>query len=315
MTSLITNSSAMNALSTLRNVNKNLATTQDRISSGLQVRSAKDNAAYFQISKTMEGDSSTYASINEGLTLTKNSTATARLGAETIQELGKQFLDKVSFAQGAKGGLDEIENDLAEIVKQMETTLSQSTFNGDDMLAAGATAEPAGAVDAATGVLTRTAASTASATEPTVGADRTVVTGITRAGGTYATTDITVGTHDMLKLVTDFKALSTGFAANAKDGTNGSAFLAGAITSTEGVLSDVTTIATSLGQSEKSIENQQEFLNKLVDNIDTGVGAMIDANMEEEAARLQALQTQQQLATQALSIANQGPSSIMSLFR
>lgn len=42
---------------------------------------------------------------------------------------------------------------------------------------------------------------------------------------------------------------------------------------------------------------------------------MVDANMEEEAARLQALQTQQQLATQALSIANSGPSNIMALFR
>lgn len=315
MTSLITNSSAMNALQTLKTVNKNLQTTQGRISSGLNITSSKDSAAYFQISETMKGDSAAYASINEGLTLTKNSTATARLGAETIQDLATQFLEKVSFAQGAKGGFDEIENDLEEIVKQMETTLSQSTFNGDDMLAAGATAATAGAVDAATGVLTRTAASTAAATEPTVGADRTVVTGISRAGGTYATTDITVGTHDMLKLVTDFKSLSTGFSAAAKDGATGSAFLAGALASTEGVLKDVTSVATSLGQAEKSIENQQDFLGKLVDNIDTGVGAMIDADMEEEAARLQALQTQQQLATQALSIANQGPSNIMSLFR
>jgi flagellin len=76
-----------------------------------------------------------------------------------------------------------------------------------------------------------------------------------------------------------------------------------------------TTAATQLGLSEKTIDEQQKFLTKLTDNIDTGVGSMIDANMEEEAARLQALQTQQQLATQALSIANQAPSSIMSLFR
>jgi len=53
----------------------------------------------------------------------------------------------------------------------------------------------------------------------------------------------------------------------------------------------------------------------VVDNIDAGVGSMIDANMEEEAARLQALQVQQQLATQSLSIANQAPQNILSLFR
>ena len=73
--------------------------------------------------------------------------------------------------------------------------------------------------------------------------------------------------------------------------------------------------ATSLGQSEKSIERQQEFLNKLTDNLDSGVGSMIDANMEEEAARLQALQVQQQLATQSLTMANQKPQNILGLFR
>ena len=311
MTSLITNNSAMNALTTLRGVNNQLATTQDRIASGLKVTSAKDNAAYFQISETMKGDSSVYGSINEGLTLTKNSIETARLGAETIQDQAKQFLDKVAFAQGAKGGLSEIENDLNELVKQMETTLSQSTFNGDDMVAAGATAGATGTMAGATGVLTRTADSTGAAAAAT----REVVTGVTRAGGTFATTKIDVDTVDLKKLVNDFKVIANNFATNAGNVTTGEAFLSGALASTELVHKDTVDAATQLGQSAKSIENQQEFLKNLVNNIDGGVGAMIDADMESEAARLQALQTQQQLATQALSIANQGPSNIMALFR
>ncbi|MDR6266760.1 MULTISPECIES: flagellin [Rhodobacterales] len=313
MTSIITNSSAMNALQALREVNDSMVTTQDRISSGLKVGSAKDNAAYFQISETMKGDSSAYASINEGLTLTKNSVATARLGAETIQDLAQQFLDKVAFAQGATGGQGEIENDLLELVKQMETTLSQSTFNGDDMLGAGSYANgdvTGSAVAAATGVLTNGANGDA-----TVGVARDVVTGISRAGGSYATTDISVGTYDMAEQLSDFKALATGFAAAAETVATGAAFLSGALASTEGVVNNVNDIATKLGQSEKSIENQQSFLNKLTDNIDSGVGSMIDADMEEEAARLKALQTQQQLATQALSIANQAPSNVLSLFQ
>ncbi|MFG6082805.1 flagellin [Paracoccus litorisediminis] len=311
MTSLITNSSAMNALQSLRSVNKGLGQVQDRISTGLKVASGKDSAAYFQISETMKGDSGAYDAINEGLTLTKNSVATARLGAETITDLAQQFLDKVAFAQGAKGGEAEIENDLKELVKQMTTTLSQSTFNGDDMLAAGATAGAAAVVDTATGAFTsRTVASTGTG----AASSRNVVTGVTRAGAAYNTTTIAVDTYDMKKLVADFSALATGFSANATAAT-GAAFLSGALKSSESVLSDVTNIATKLGQSEKSVENQQEFLNKLVANIDSGVGSMIDADMEEEAARLTALQTQQQLATQALSIANQGPQNVLSLFR
>ena len=309
MSSINTNASAMSALSTLRQINSSLESTQSRISTGLKVESGKDNAAYFQISETMKGDSSVYASINAGLTLTKNSVATARLGAETINDLGQQFLDKVAFAQGATGGQAEIENDLNELVKQMKTTLQQSTFNGDDMLAAGAAAGTAAAVAAATGALTSAGDSGGAA--PVA---RNVVTGITRAGGTYATTSITVDTYDVQKQVANFEAIATGFAANA-DAATGEAFLAGVLASTEGVAGAVTDIATKLGQSEKSLENQQEFLSSVVDNIDAGVGSMIDANMEEEAARLQALQVQQQLATQSLSIANQAPQNILSLFR
>lgn len=73
--------------------------------------------------------------------------------------------------------------------------------------------------------------------------------------------------------------------------------------------------ATTLGVAENTLEAQQEFLTALSDRLDSGVGSMVDANMEEEAARLQSLQVQQQLSSQALSIANQAPQNILSLFR
>jgi flagellin len=307
MTSLITNSSAMNALSALRQVNNNLSTVQGRISSGLQITSAKDNAAYFQISETMKGDSGSISAINEGLTLTKNSIATARLGAETFQDLAEQFVERVAFAQGAKGGYAEIEKDLGELVKQMEVTVKQSTFNGDDMVnAANAGTIVASTVDATNGGLTATAATVAT---------RNVVTGISRSATGIAVTTTAVSTVDLSSMLADFKGLAGGFSAAASTAATGEAYLSGNLAASETVLKKATAAATGLGLSEKTIEVQQDFLTRLSDNIDTGVGSMIDANMEEEAARLQALQTQQQLATQALSIANQGPSSIMALFR
>jgi flagellin len=308
MTSLVTNNSAMNALSALRSVNKGLQTTQDRISSGFKITSGKDNAAYFQISETMKGDAAAYNSVNEGLTMTKNSVATARLGAESFQDLAQEFVERVAFAQGATKGEGEIGNELNEIVKQMETTIIQSTFNGDDMVNAGlaVTGVTASAVDAATGTLTATAE---------VATTRNVVTGVSRGGASFSATTMTVQTQDLSAMLADFEGLATDFATNAQNVTTGKDFLAGALTSSESVLAKVTTAATNLGLAEKSIENQQEFLTKLVNNIDSGVGSMIDANMEEEAARLQALQVQQQLATQSLSIANSAPQNIMSLFR
>jgi flagellin len=71
----------------------------------------------------------------------------------------------------------------------------------------------------------------------------------------------------------------------------------------------------AFGSKQKRIDNQNEFITTLSDSLKTGIGAMTDANLEEASARLQSLQVQQQLGTQALSIANQAPQSLLSLFR
>ena len=73
--------------------------------------------------------------------------------------------------------------------------------------------------------------------------------------------------------------------------------------------------AANFGSAGGRIETQKSFISKLTDALKTGIGSMVDADMEEASARLQALQTQQQLGIQSLSIANQAPQSILALFR
>ena len=73
--------------------------------------------------------------------------------------------------------------------------------------------------------------------------------------------------------------------------------------------------AAAFGSAQGRIETQSNFISKLTDSLKAGIGTLVDANMEEASARLQALQVQQQLGIQALSIANQSPQSILSLFR
>ena len=75
------------------------------------------------------------------------------------------------------------------------------------------------------------------------------------------------------------------------------------------------TAAAAFGAAQARIDAQNEFLGKQADSLKVGVGAMVDADMEEASARLQALQVQQQLGIQSLSIANQAPQSLLSLFR
>jgi len=83
----------------------------------------------------------------------------------------------------------------------------------------------------------------------------------------------------------------------------------------EGMLQTSIDAAAAFGSSQKRIDIQNEFVGKLSDSLKTGIGVMVDTDMEEASARLQALQVQQQLATQALSIANQQPQGLLSLFR
>ena len=80
-------------------------------------------------------------------------------------------------------------------------------------------------------------------------------------------------------------------------------------------ISDMTSAATNLGAAKARIDLQNDFIGKLMDSIDRGISALVDADMNEESTRLQALQVQQQLGVQALSIANQAPQSLLTLFR
>ncbi|MDK3016715.1 flagellin N-terminal helical domain-containing protein [Pseudodonghicola flavimaris] len=273
MSSILTNSSAMVALATLNQVNKGLEETQNRVSSGLAISSGKDNAAYFAISETMSGDSGMFSAINEGLTSTKNSVSTARLGAETVSDLAEQFAERVAFAQGSGIDLEDVQSELDALVDQIGAAIDQSTFNGDDLVTSAAAV--------------------------------TVVTGISRSTGSFATTTITFNSVDLSAIKTTLEGIDL----------TSSADLAADLSTAEGALADAITAATSLGVTEDTLEGQQDFLSALTDTLDSGISAMVDANMEEEAARLQAYQVQQQLATQSLSIANQSPQNILSLFQ
>ncbi|AWI86130.1 flagellar protein (plasmid) [Alloyangia pacifica] len=280
MSSINTNASAMNALSTLRGINKNLEETQSRISTGLKVQSGKDNASYFQISTTMSAESGMNTAINEGLTLAKNSISTAALGAEEIVKLAKDYMDRAAFAQ--EEGVDQaaVGTELTALTEQMKTIIAQSVFNGENLLDAGGA--------------------------------KVITTGVTRnATGGLETTNQTFTFEAFSDIVTELENQTTAITAS----TAGQPEFEAALGLAQAEVDKAIAGATTLGVSEKAIETQQSFLNNLTDRLDSGVGAMVDADMEEEAARLQALQVQQQLATQSLSIANSAPQNILSLFR
>jgi len=137
------------------------------------------------------------------------------------------------------------------------------------------------------------------------GVDLTVLSSIDRdSGGTVTAANITVSAVDFTSNL-DLSDIDVSDATNAE----------ASITAIEAHIQTAVDGAASLGASAKRIADQSEFVSKVMDAMKSGIGALVDADMEEASARLKALQTQQQLGVQALSIANQAPQTILSLFR
>jgi flagellin len=244
MSSFLTNNSAMTALATLKDVNRGLNETPNRVSSGLQVSSGKDYAACFAISETMKGDSGIFKAINEGMTATKNSVATARLGAETVSDLAEQMVERIAFAQSNGINKADVQLELDALTDNMQSAIGQATFNGDDLV--GAASAPV-----------------------------TVVTGVSRAGGAFATTSITFDTVDL-------QAIQTALAA--VDVTDTATTMEAKLVVAEAELANSITAATSSGVTENTLDGQMQFLESLTDTLDSGISSMVDADMEEEAA-------------------------------
>ena len=130
-----------------------------------------------------------------------------------------------------------------------------------------------------------------------------------------ATNLVVLSTADGSTITVSAQAMDTQALSISASDLLTSASAATALTAIDSAITSVSDKLAALGSSAKRIEVQSEFTTQLVDILKEGVGNLIDANLAEEAARLQSLQIKQQLGVQALSIANASPQSILSLFQ
>lgn len=281
MSSILTNNSAMVALQTLKSINGDLAKTQSMISTGKEVGTAKDNSAIWAISKVMESDVAGFKAISDSLALGESTVAVASAGAEQIVETLKEMKQLAVSAQSENVDFTKIQADMDEKVAQVASVISASQFNGANLLATD--------VDGAGGTSV------------------SVLSSLDRVGTAAPTPAlITVNSVDFeanIDLATNLTAITDTTTA------------ATALGELEAFLTTAIDGAAALGASAKRIADQGEFISKLTDAMKSGIGSMVDADMEEASAKLQALQVQQQLGVQSLSIANQAPQTILSLFR
>ncbi|WP_112873702.1 flagellin [Paracoccus endophyticus] len=401
MSSILTNNGAMVALQTLKGINAGLAKTQDEISTGKTVATAKDNAAVWAISKVMEADVSGFKAISSGLATGGAAVGMAREGAEKISSLLTKMRDTIISAQSPTSDRAKLQKDVVDLRSQVEGTVKAAQVNGLNLLngtntsvnflssidraADGTTTlsnitvagqnlsvgvyAPKAALTGSEGasttgdaaafslnagaaasdlVIDNTAplaagdsisvrigdkvasytlsANDATATSPAdivavglksaiekLGIDGLTVNYDQGSAGTLSLTN--AGTSDLTVAAQFSNVGSGGLGALAGLDVSTAAGASGALASIETMMKTAIDAAAKFGAAGANIEAQGEFLSKLTDSLKSGIGSLVDANMEETSARLQALQTQQQLGIQSLSIANKAPQNILSLFR
>ena len=135
MSSILTNNGAMVALQTLKSVNDDLNQTQTSISTGKEVGTAKDNAAVWAISKTMDSDIAGFEAIEDGLAVGEATVAVASAGAEQIVEKLTEMKELIVSAQSENVSHDKIQTDIDSKVEQVEAIISAAQFNGANLLA------------------------------------------------------------------------------------------------------------------------------------------------------------------------------------
>lgn len=275
MISVNTNMGAMVALQTLNNTNSALMRTQNTISTGLKVASAKDNGATYAIAQNMRGDVAGYSAVSDSLNRGISSVDVALSAGQSISDLLIQMKQKALAASDASlntASRTALNEDFKALRDQITSVVKNATFNGVNLV------------------------------------DGSSANGIAALASSDGSRRITVGSQNMNLSGSIVTIKATG---NIATQTAASTMIA----TVQSSLTKVNSALATLSSGAKKFSIQADFVQKLSDTLTAGIGNLVDANMAQQSALLQSLQVKQQLGVQALSIANSSPQIALSLFR
>ncbi|MGR9412331.1 flagellin [Rhizobium leguminosarum] len=301
MTSINTNNAAMAALQTLRGINQGLQETQAHVSSGYRVGKASDNAAYWSIATTMRSDNKALSAVSDALGLGAAKVDTAYSAMDSAIDVVGDI--KAKLVAATENGVDKakVQEEISQLQQQLMSIAQSASFSGENWVAG---------ADGTKNVVSSFVRDGSNAVSVVMtdyilddSSSGNVLFGM--SGGSVETSTGILGTSN--------GATGSVYAMDITNFTLGE--IQSALTNVESALKAMTSAGAQLGSISKRIELQENFVSALSDSIDSGVGRLVDANMEEESSKLSALQTQQQLAVQSLSIANSSSQTILTLFR
>ena len=270
-----TNKAAMTALQNLNATTENLQSTQNKIGTGFRISSAKDNSAIWAIAQNQRADLGGLAAVKMGLDRAQSIGDTALTAGQSISEILVQMKEKVVAAQDSSLKTTS-RNALDEDFKSLLKQITQVIRDA--------------AFDGAKLL------------------DNSLPNGIGFLADANGTAVITLSNQDLRLGQTNIT-----LTAGASIATLSMAKVS--LSRLNASIDNVSLALAEMGAQVKQLQNHNTFLGKLSDSVEAGVGNLVDADLAKESARLQALNVQQQLGAQALSIANQAPQIILSLFR
>lgn len=352
MTSINTNTGAMAALQTLRSVGGNLNETQLQVSSGLRVAKASDNAAYWSIATTMRSDKKAMSAVTDSIGVGKAVLETTYQGMDKIREelstIKALVITASSLPPPATDGYsnwteyqpDEIydgslvakvDAELYQHWQQINSIVEASSFSGINLLKNDKDEPqlPGATTDFVAGYANGKVQTISISLQDTVminynrtvdnmyGAPGSENQGLLDGIWWNANIIFPITYFDGTDVVKNenIYTLRNSEVRIAADGLDREQYYNSFVGQIEQRLQAVTSGMSAVGSAQKRLDIQDEFNLNLIDNVSKGVGRLVDTDMEQASAKLNALQSQQQLAIQALSIANSAPSNIMRLFQ
>jgi len=275
--SINTNTGAIIALQNLNITASELQTTQNRVSTGLSVSSAKDNGAIWGIAQNERSSVASLDAVKQSLQRAQSTVDVAVSAGQTISDILNQIKSKA--LAGSDTSLDSVSRkalntDVAALVGQIQKIVSTADFNGTNII--------------------KTNGASIYALANASGTSKLTVQGLNLGIQGSGTTGIV------------FTAT-----ASFTSATTAATFLSLVNTS----ITQVNASVAKLGTGSNALTTHLNFISNLQDTLTQGIGNLVDADVAKESANLTALQTKQQLGVQALSIANSSSSRLLSLFQ
>jgi len=283
--SVHTNKPALIALQNLNKTNDQIGEVQNHINTGLKIATAQDNAAVWSIAQNQRADIGALGAVKMSLDRANSIAEVSMTAGATISDLLVQLKEKVVAAMDTSidtASRTALDSEFKSILRQIGQVTDNAAFDGANLLN---------------------------------GLNGSGATSIQFLANASASSYITLSTQDMSLAGTAGPGAGSIITMSIGSSLDTVTISSAVLTQLNASIQNVNQALGNLGSQAKQITSHSDFVGKLTDTLQSGVGNLVDADLAKESASLQALQVQQQLGAQALSIANQSPQMILQLFK